>query len=662
MMRIQKILVTDKKLQIFQQISEQFDKKRMRASDFFLQFKSLFSPLCEEDVWVDVMMQMLSLLTDHVLRRQLYSEYKTWKLTGRTTAQLHSTPQQAEAWKAPSNAQPTAASIVAGKARRVRGHGTAAYNYPSARQSANVPSLPLSTMTTQLDSTQEPVIAAPQQLQGAWARGTPVMQVKKAVKPNSRPKVQKVQASAKPKEAIPMDPKNPLFDKYWPALDKPPPLPVLATFCHSHISYFVLFYVDETFDNKKKIEFSSDSEEEDKKKKKNRKEANKKKKAEKRDDNEKKQSENVPKNQKEKNEKKNKPQPPKTSEATKTSSPLKVSFLLINQKKKKREQLTKGLMPHEKARGKFSKENPWGAGAKPQGPAPIHVDDLPTTESGNNQPAVKEKQEEKKKEKAQENRPRNLKQQSAPLQELMNASKSIDSKNAELLRKLESYEEEIEEMDRSKVFAFLLYLFQCCVKSLQDKCGTGEIMKQLFTEYMLSPSFRNHIHHVIQTHFVSSPQFHKDMPIYACFGTQVFAVEILKSLPKWSEATAVAINGLLSLITDVRLEQIEEFREWIDQTIQMLSKEELYGLSLYLWFVLETQIPIKGSTNRNESKSNEIYTQPPTQHKNENKKVPEQAAPSKKPPKAQSGSFVSTYILNFKNILLYLYSIHYRKE
>jgi len=149
-------------------------------------------------------------------------------------------------------------------------------------------------------------------------------------------------------------------------------------------------------------------------------------------------------------------------------------------------------------------------------------------------------------------------------------------------------------------------------------CGMGKEakVKNIFNSFMLSSKFRRQIGEVIANHFLTSRQFHKDMPIYACFGTQVFAIEILQSLPKWVEATAVGVNGLLSLITDVRLEELEEFREWIDQTIGMLSREELYGLSLYLWFVLDTQIPYaefianaKNTQNLNKNKTKKISEQ-----------------------------------------------------
>jgi len=211
----------------------------MNAGEFFTRFKGLFSPLCEEQEWVDVMMQMLSLLPDHVLRRQLYGEYKTWKMTGHTTIQLSQPVQKSHDSRQPAP-RPTAASIVAGTARRVRGHGSVAYTY----KTTNPPPLPeISSLPT--FSTESTAPSVPVHLQGDWARGTPVMQTRKQEWLTGRARDQTVHAASKPKEVIKLDPSaDPLADKHWPALDKPAPLPKVE-----------------------KIEFSSDSETEKTKKK-----------------------------------------------------------------------------------------------------------------------------------------------------------------------------------------------------------------------------------------------------------------------------------------------------------------------------------------------------------------------------------------------------------
>merc|ERR1712232_881517 len=82
-MKIKKTLSSDFNFQQFQRISVAYKNDKISASVFFYQFKSLFSPLCAEDVWTNILITMQALLSDAPKRRKLYEEYRAWVLGGR---------------------------------------------------------------------------------------------------------------------------------------------------------------------------------------------------------------------------------------------------------------------------------------------------------------------------------------------------------------------------------------------------------------------------------------------------------------------------------------------------------------------------------------------------------------------------------------------------
>src|SRR5690606_39188821 len=81
-------------------------------------------------------------------------------------------------------------------------------------------------------------------------------------------------------------------------------------------------------------------------------------------------------------------------------------------------------------------------------------------------------------------------------------------------------------------------------------------------------------------------------PIYTVFPYRIFDSKILSKLPSFVENNAININGLLSLICESDVKHIKDFKDWIGQTLQLLSPSELYSLSLYTWLCMESQVPL----------------------------------------------------------------------
>merc|ERR1712129_204573 len=108
----------------FQNISVAYKNDKLSSTIFFREFKSLFSPLCTEDVWSNILITMLALLPDAQKRRKLYEEYRGWVLGGRidrrTAIKNNKRRQQQQPAKSNAKAKskrttvPSAASIVSG--------------------------------------------------------------------------------------------------------------------------------------------------------------------------------------------------------------------------------------------------------------------------------------------------------------------------------------------------------------------------------------------------------------------------------------------------------------------------------------------------------------------------------------------------------------------
>merc|ERR1712228_915306 len=96
--------------------------EKISSSVFFHEFKSLFNPLCDEDIWTDILIKMLALLPDGKKRRALYEEYRGWVLGGRinkkTAVLSKQRPQKSKNVKPKRTNVRSAASIVSGKYKK----------------------------------------------------------------------------------------------------------------------------------------------------------------------------------------------------------------------------------------------------------------------------------------------------------------------------------------------------------------------------------------------------------------------------------------------------------------------------------------------------------------------------------------------------------------
>merc|ERR1712129_674731 len=120
--KIRRTLSSEMNFEQFQNISVAYKNDKLSSTIFFREFKSLFAPLCTEDVWSNILITMLALLPDAQKRRKLYEEYRGWVLGGRidrrTAIKNNKRRQQQQPAKSKANAKrttvPSAASIVSG--------------------------------------------------------------------------------------------------------------------------------------------------------------------------------------------------------------------------------------------------------------------------------------------------------------------------------------------------------------------------------------------------------------------------------------------------------------------------------------------------------------------------------------------------------------------
>jgi len=82
-LQIRKILVSELNWKRFGSLTASYKMKKSKPSEFFYRFKAMFKPLCNENVWVGILIEMLALLEDGKLRRSLYEQYRYWVVTGR---------------------------------------------------------------------------------------------------------------------------------------------------------------------------------------------------------------------------------------------------------------------------------------------------------------------------------------------------------------------------------------------------------------------------------------------------------------------------------------------------------------------------------------------------------------------------------------------------
>eukprot|EP01084_Bolivina_argentea_P010158 18926_1 len=63
---IRKTLISKSNFKQFQTIKDLYSNDNLKPNIFFFKFKNLFEPLCDEKIWIDILMKMLALLRDNV--------------------------------------------------------------------------------------------------------------------------------------------------------------------------------------------------------------------------------------------------------------------------------------------------------------------------------------------------------------------------------------------------------------------------------------------------------------------------------------------------------------------------------------------------------------------------------------------------------------------
>ena len=710
--QIKKTLISELNFKQFQMISHQYRNNKISSCVFFYRFKGLFEELCDETVWVDILIQMLALLRDGKKRRSLYEEYRDWVIGGRinkTTkvkshrniknrikSRLQNTPQQrvggiaknARKKKPPKAVKKTAATIVAGtykapteaqlmsQRRAQKAQDKAAKRAKQSQKHAQKTKLTKSTKSTKSKSaskqsskqkqkqknqrnqsqaqqprgptspkpqpqpsqsqsrtttasstaTQSPVKKA----KGQWANALKLNQPKK-------PKAgKKSKTASKPQPKVIPKPPPPTTEqgkKHWPTLapkgnnnnepnTKPAPKKQAQwVTSNQHRSQTTKLTVKNVVPPKPKPKQSP------KKQNQNLNSSNNTENNQNSSQSQKKTKRGSRKSQKDKS--------PKKIELFASAKPIQPEKPKETSKPKILKLTPKGVMPHEnKKKTDFNKANPWGVKAKsPPRPSPViqpqkqikqnddqkqlQTQSQPLT-AENSAKKTKSKQKPKQKSKskqqsqAQKNKDPKSKVQS---EQKVDVNEKTNDKGASecyfdnlndalselqsVYIKLTDYKEGMLKQD--KVGLFLAFLFESLYPIFELNFGTLK-----YESPELTKQFRQHIYQTVYDQFWSK---HLDTNNKELFNmgpktiklkestfklrpnVNILDWSVVMNLPSITQTLCTQLSSLydmLSVIDDDTMD-MSPIKTWLE--MMDLPFKEIYPILLYIWFILDVEIP-----------------------------------------------------------------------
>eukprot|EP01083_Nonionella_stella_P180737 645278_1 len=585
--QIKKTLISELNFKQFQFVSSSFNNNKISSSVFFHRFKGLFDPLCSEEIWVDILIQMLALLRDGKMRRALYEEYRDWVIGGRVnkTTRIRSQYRRGKkatqasvrkggggggiaSKKAPQKTNvPSAAAIVAGLYRKPtkamimsqrRAQKGAQKGERKRIVSASKP------MTTMNVKSKKKTPSSPPNVKGKWKTGAPKMNVKSNKKHKKKdPKIPKVSSKA------------PAVRQHWPTLAPAKAAPAAPPKWVEEESISAPLVSPQLVYNTPH------------KKAKTKRGPRKSKKKEK-------------------------------AKMMDVLTPVTPTLTVASQSSTKPKPIIpkmtpKGKMPHEAAVSKnnnkksFNKSNPWGA-PPPKSPPPTRKKQ-PVVAAEKKPPQPKAKQNKKPKPPQKKMKKKKKKEEIKEEEKEVEAEVVIKKKEcyfefltdakSEMQRafvKLSNFKQTL--LANDKVGLFLVFLFECFYSFFEFDFDS----KFRYESVELTKAWRQHIYQTVYEQFWSKMD-----------GAQKFDEERIKlkqasfklrlrenvlrwnpflyKLPALTENNATQFGALFDMLgaIDDDTMDMSPLKPWIDQ--MDLRADETYCMLLYLWLILDVELP-----------------------------------------------------------------------
>jgi len=207
-----------------------------------------------------------------------------------------------------------------------------------------------------------------------------------------------------------------------------------------------------------------------------------------------------------------------------------------------------------------------------------------------------------------------------------------------------------------KTGLFLLFLFECLYSVFQLN-----FVKELkYESFELTKSYRQHIYQTVYDHFWSKSLDINNKNLFNVDKTNkkikfnepsyrlrpndnIFSWNILMNLPTINEFSGTQFSGLYDMllaIDEINDDTTTHLKLWIDQIIQSVSFNEVYPILLYVWFILDIEIPaapynfiikqknkkqsmsLMTKKNNNKSQQNKKQNVPQNNNNNNNKLSP----------------------------------------